>query len=481
MSKQAKQILVFALLLPFGLAAQDLRHPRDLDVPASTFKRPDPIATQIKLPNNLVAYVVEDHNVPLVTISAFIRLGTLDGPPGAAQVLERVFRVSGPEAMPEGGFARALQNMGAEYTVYQSAETTEISLNVAREDAWGGLWMLSSLLKTPSITEADIEALRQRARQAQGMSAAAPYEGSLATAVAKFHAHLYDNHVLSAAIDSSGAASLTLAQVQQLHRNSVTGANMVIAVSGDIDLVEARDAVSKNFAELPAGRPLPRPAVAALKPPATRKIFTYPADKLQAWVVFGHELPAVGPRERAALDVMNYILAGGHFYTRMWIETRDKRGLTNTIAGYPEAHWFAPGSYTFRTYVRPEAIHQLVQIALGEIDRIRTTRVDPEALMIARAALAEGSYAMQFEHGHATASTFAREWLRYGNHEFSATYPARVRAVTAEDVLAAAQKYLHPSRMFMVIVGPVEQVLQAKNPAGAWRLQDFGEIEHGEK
>lgn len=481
MFKKANQIFVLALLLPIGLPAQDLRHPRDLEVPASTFKRPDPLAVQIKLPNNLVAYVVEDHNVPLVTISAVIRLGTLDGPPGAAQVLERVFRVSGPEAMPEGGFARALQNMGAEYTVRQSAEMTEIRLSVAREDAWGGLWMFSSLLKTPSITDADVEALRHRAQRPAGISGAAPYEGSLVTAVAKFHAHLYDMHPLSATVDSSAAATLTLAQVQQLHRNGVTGANMVIAVSGAIDVAEARDAVRKNFAELPAGRPLPRTATPALKPPTTRKIFAYAAEKLQAWVVFGHELPAIAPRERAALEVMNYILAGGHFHTRMWIETRDKLGLTNTIAGYPEAHWFAPGSYTFRTYARPEAIHQLVQVALGEIDRIRTTRVESEALTIARAALAEGSYAMQFEHGHATASAFAREWLRYGNHEFSATYPDRIRAVTAEDVLAAAQKYLHPSRMFMVLVGPVEQVLQAKNPAGAWRLQDFGEIEHGEK
>ena len=81
--------------------------------------------------------------------------------------------------------------------------------------------------------------------------------------------------------------------------------------------------------------------------------------------------------------------------------------------------------------------------------------------------------------GHATALTFAEEWLRFGNHEASASYVKRIQELTAQTVLAAAKKYLHPGRMQMVLMGPVKKVLSSNYPEGDFRVQQFGQMMAG--
>jgi predicted Zn-dependent peptidase len=102
--------------------------------------------------------------------------------------------------------------------------------------------------------------------------------------------------------------------------------------------------------------------------------------------------------------------------------------------------------------------------------------VSDEELFVAQGALADGVYELQFRDGFATARTYAREWLRYGDHRRSASYPERLRDVTAADVQAAARKYLHPERMQMVIAGPIGEVRAAKPLEGEPALDAFGEI-----
>ncbi len=86
---------------------------------------------------------------------------------------------------------------------------------------------------------------------------------------------------------------------------------------------------------------------------------------------------------------------------------------------------------------------------------------------------------MGFENGHTTALRFAEEWLRYGNHRNTETYVERIRAVTTQDVLAAAKKYLYPERMQMVLMGPIDEVQTSTFPEGELRLEDFGPMVAG--
>jgi predicted Zn-dependent peptidase len=183
------------------------------------------------------------------------------------------------------------------------------------------------------------------------------------------------------------------------------------------------------------------------------KYHYFPADKLQTWLVIGHPLAPVAFKDETAFEVMNYILAGGHFWTRMFIETRDKYGLTNDASGYIEDQWDGSGSYSFHSSSRHDVTKQLYDNIMGVIYEIQKELVSDEELMIAHNALADGVYEMKFKDGNATARSFAIEKLRYGNHDHSKSYPARVRSVTKKDVLRVANEYLHPDAFQVIIVG----------------------------
>ena len=123
-----------ALLLTIAgnLQAQELTHPTRMGLPDSDFTRPDPADFQLVLDNGLIAYVAEASQVPLVTMSAFIRVGKIDdAQQGAAEALLDVLVNSGPANSSPAEYRAMLDAMAAEYTVRMHDEWTEISWDEA--------------------------------------------------------------------------------------------------------------------------------------------------------------------------------------------------------------------------------------------------------------------------------------------------------------------------------------------------------------
>ena len=197
-------------------------------------------------------------------------------------------------------------------------------------------------------------------------------------------------------------------------------------------------------------------------PPEVRH---YRTKSRQTFLVIGHSLPLVPVAEQATLDVLNHILAGAQdegldgwgASNRLVGATRVRSGLADHATGFIEPHWYGSGSYSFRAHSRPEALRQLYETMMAELDRIRAGPVSDEELSAARNALADGMHEMRFVNGEATARTLALEYLQHGNHAVSSTYQQRVRAVTADGVLHAARKYVRPNHFQVIVLGdPIE-------------------------
>ncbi len=438
-------------------AVPDFPHPRDMALAEPSFLRPDPLALQLRLLNGTVTYVAEDTGVPLVTLTAVVAAGTLQGSvAGAAQVLVAAWQAGGTTSRSRAQVARTLESMAAEFSVAQTAEETILTLNVPREDFRAAVSLFADLLRRPAVNVRDV----RTAMAASTPSNSDRYAGSLAGAVDAFHANLYAQHALGRRPGSSGR--LTARSAIDFHRRFVTPGSVTLAVGGDVSRGDAEAALVSAFADWGPAEAVERAPAPVLRADAGSDVLLYPVDKLQGWVVMGHELPVIPVEDEAPLQVMNYILGGGHFDTRLFRAARDRRGLTNDNSGFLAPGVRAPGSYTFRTYGRPEVLPLLIHLTLFEIDRIRSTPVNQEELAIAKGALADGEFTKGYRDGPTTALSFAQEWSRYGNHERSSSYQERIRAVTAPDVLAAAQFYLLPQQIDFVIVGPIPQILDAQ-------------------
>jgi len=456
-----KELLMLVALIAAAVSSpafsQDLAHPRDLGLPNSDYMRPDPADFQLALENGLIAYVAEAGQVPLVTMSAFIRAGRVsDEQQGSAESLLDALNNSGPSGTDGGDFKAALKRMTAEFTAEMHDEWTEITLNVPAEDLDQALPIFAGLLREPAISGENIERAAASAAPEKsdlgGESGPALYEGSLNAAVDRFYEILYKDHSYGTQPAPADFADLKAADVAGFHARYFVPGNMTIAVAGAIDVDEINGRLVDLFgdwsaADVPETKQLPAPA------PARTALHHFPSNKLQAWLVFGHELPQVPLEDQAALEVMNYILAGGHLWTRMTIETRYKYGYTNDASGFLEDQWFGPGGYNFRSYSRPEVIRNIYDNMMDEVFRIRSEKVSGEELFVAMGALAEGNFQVAYLDGYATTRSFALERLRYGNHDRSASYVQRIRAVSKDDVLNAANEYLRPDVMQVVLVG----------------------------
>ncbi|MCH8073942.1 MAG: insulinase family protein [Proteobacteria bacterium] len=153
-----KKLLLFAVFVATPCFSQDLTHPRDMGLPDSDYTRPDPAEYQLALENGLIAYVAEADQVPLVTMSAFIRAGKVnDEKQGAAESLQDALKNSGPSGTSSSDFKSSLKQMAAEFVVEMHDEWTEITLNVPAEDLDQALPIFAALLRDPAISDANIE------------------------------------------------------------------------------------------------------------------------------------------------------------------------------------------------------------------------------------------------------------------------------------------------------------------------------------
>ena len=200
-------------MFPLGaqVLGQELIHPRDMEIPKSKFKRPDPAKYQVSLDNGLVAYVAKEDRVPLVSLSAFIRVGKIDGhKEGAAEVLAEAFLNSGPKNMSPTAFKAALKRMTARYSVILHNKWTEINLNVPTEDLEEAFKLLSAIVKSPNITEANIKAATEKAiKEIEVNKNGVIIDGSSSVAVSKFHDIILKGNILGKKLVSSDFENLS--------------------------------------------------------------------------------------------------------------------------------------------------------------------------------------------------------------------------------------------------------------------------------
>jgi predicted Zn-dependent peptidase len=451
-------------------AAQDLTHPREMQLPEPTFIRPDPGSLQLELDNGLMAYIAEDHRAPLVSITAYIGVGSGHGKPGEAAALAAALR-RGPASMRPGEFLATLAQMDALYKVTQGHEETQLYLDVPAEDVDAALRLMAAVLSAPAF-EGAVPGSTPRVA-----SGAIDYAYSLQDAIALFEQQLFAGHAFRRTPTATERTDAGSSGAQVLHAGFFRGGNITLAIAGDFSQSKARQQTRSAFSVIAPGdldRQIRFPALMPQPSDNSRTLLLSEADRDQGWVVIGHELPPIPEEDEAALHVMDYILGAYHLDSRLYRSSRELRGLTNDNSSFLEPGIHGPGAYSFRTYGRPEAVRLLVDVTFRQLELMRSTPVTDDELFVAKGALVDGIYAERYATGLDAANAYAIEWLRKGNHKSSASYPARVAAVSIDQVQAAAQKYLHPQRMIVAVLGPLERIHDAPAIESEPQLDHWG-------
>ena len=458
----------------------------------SRFSLPDPGDHRDELGEGLVAYVAEDPTTATVELTALIGASQLDDPAGKEGLAEAIVYAmtnAGSKGLASGVLAEKLYAMAAELDASVDNEHTRLRLSLLTEDLDDGLALFAALLREPRLDAETLEVYR-RPRPTHGWNEDDPRQ----RAAAEFPAILYGDHPAGRRATEASLKALTVRDLEAFHQSFYVPNNVVLAVSGGLEREQVVSALRRHFFSEPWKRKRVRydgtPQIARV---GGRKIHVFDVARLQGWMVVGHVGSVGRAKDRAALEVANYILGGagavwkrvhpelppssaqGHFDVRLFNESRGKRGLTNDTSSYVPVGFRAP-SLTFAvTSGRPESIPYLLKIIETEWRRIGED-VTEEELATAKGALTEGYFQMRYAGAHATALSLAEETFFDGGHDWAQHYVNAIRNVTKEDVLQVARKYYRPEELTAVLVGPLEAIRNAEHPQYKAKLEDFGEV-----
>ncbi len=454
----AATALVVAAAAP--ALAQVPAHPRDLTFAPLTFTPPEAARHRRVLKNKVPAYMVEDHDLPLVTVTVLVRAGShLDpaGKEGLASAVGSQMRAGGAGTLSAEQFDEELDFLAVNLTAGLGPTSGAVSANFLAKDTDRALDLLFDLLRRPAFQPDRFDLYKTQALQnlERRNDNTAGIEAREWGRLMYGPAHFVNLPVTRASIDAMSRDDLVAFHTQWIHPG-----NFVLAVSGDFKPEEMAAKLDARMAgwTAPAGArvpPVPRPS-------HTPVAGVYMVDKPevnQGRVSMGHLGIERGNPDEYAIELMNDILGGSGFTSRITNRVRSDEGLAYSAGSGFGVGTYYPGVFRAAFQSKSETVAQAAQIVLEEIERIRRDPVGEEELQTVKNSAIE-VFPRQFSSASATAGIFANDELTGRDPNYWKTYRDRIRAVTVADVQRVAQKYLQPDKIVILAVGNVEAMLK---------------------
>ncbi|KRS13597.1 zinc protease [Roseovarius atlanticus] len=403
---------------------------------------------EITTAGGIDAWLVEDHSIPFVALELRFRGGTsLDAPGkrGAVNLMTGLLE-EGAGDLDARAFSRAADTLAASFSYDAGPDSLGVSARFLTENRDESVALLKDTLVNPRFDDEAIERVRAQVVSIIQSDAKDPQE----IASASFASLVYGDHPYGS--DENGTVetvtALTREDIVAAHADTIARDRLYVSAVGDITAEELSALLDSLLSDLPEkGAPLPEDATLNL--PGGIKVVDY--DTPQSVALFAQPgLEREHPDFFAAF-VLNHILGGGGFESRLMTEVREKRGLTYGVYSYladrDDAQLWM-GSVASAN----DRVAEAVEVISAEWTRIRENGVTQEELDDAKTYLT-GAYPLRFD-GNATIANIAVGMQMDGlGTEYIANRNDMVNAVSLEDINRVARERLAPEKLTFVVTG----------------------------
>jgi zinc protease len=410
--------------------------------------------TRVVTDNGMTVLLVDQPSLPIVTVSVLIKAGAIYDPDAKSGLLHMVASTldEGTTTRSAVRIAEQIEFIGGELSTEGGEDFTTATLRVLKKDTNLGFALLADILMNPKFDAKEVARVRD---ELVGSLQSEKDEPDI-IATKAFNEIVFKGHPYRrpANGDEKTVPTLTRQDLVEFHGRFYRPNRTIMAIVGDLREAQALALVKQHFGNW-SPEALPLPAFPAPEPLPKPMLKLIDKDLTQATIVLGH----VGIDRRNpdfyAVAVMNYILGGGGFSSRLVNRIRNEQGLAYNVSSVFEAN-VMPGPFAVHVQTRNAAANQALASVFQELKRIRTEPVRDQELADAKAYLI-GSFPLRMDTNAKLASLLNLVELHSLGLSYFDDYPKAIAAVTKEDVLRVAQKYLNPDRYALVVVAKLAE------------------------
>ncbi|MBN1361835.1 MAG: insulinase family protein [Sedimentisphaerales bacterium] len=410
-----------------------------------------PDVQRVTLPNGMRLFVLEDHELPLINMSARIRVGSIYEPAdkvGLADITGEVMRTGGTTSRTGDELDQQLEQIAASVETGIGLNSGYASVSVLKDDIDTGLSILADVLMHPAFRADKIELAKVQQRSSISRRNDEPGE----IAAREFGSLIYGpDSVYARTTEYATIDNITRDDLVAFHQRYYGPNNMMLAVWGDFDAAQMIAKIEQAFAgwEKTDIEPAPAPQV-EYDWPATVNLVAR-ADLNQSNIYVGHIGGLRSDPDYFALTVMNEIL-GGSFTGRLFKNVRSRQGLAYSVGGTYSSGLDHRGVFRMGCQTKAGSTVHAIQAMIDEARRMTTDEVTDEELK-----LAKESYLNSFVFNFDSTSEVITRLMTYEYFGYPEDFLQQTRAgvekVTKADVLRAAREHLRPDKMQILVVG----------------------------
>lgn len=446
-------------------------HPNAIHFNELTYNPPNPEDFRVVLANGTIGYIAEDHTAPVVEISLLIRCGSYLDPAekaGLAAMTVELMRSGGTTRMTPDRLNERIDYLAASIDTDAGLTSSTATLFVLSKDIDEGFGLCAEILKTPAFNEEEIKLYKERVISAMKER----NDRISAIATREFNLQIYGDHPQNRYSTRESINAIVRDDLVSFHKKYIHPKNMIVAVSGDIAREKAIKLLEKSF----DGWESPQERVATITAPTNIPApGLYLIDKsgvAQGSVVIGHTGIDMRHPDVAAVAVMNSILGGGSFTSRITKKIRSDEGLTYSIgSSFSPGEWY-PGTFEMRFSSKGKSCLYATSLAVREARIMASDKVSDEEIATAKSAIIE-SFPRRFTSRYETMKSFAYNEFVGRPMDYYRAYRDRIRNVTKDDILRVAKNLLKPDKFVIVIAGPIDEIRKGDG-VHTVALDDFG-------
>ena len=401
--------------------------------------------------NGIQVIFIENLELPLLDVRAQLAGGWVYTDPqkaGLINLFSDVLRTGGAGARSGDEINDFLESRAASIETWGGRVATGANLSCLKEDFQDVLGVMGDIFTNPKFSEDKLELhLNLRLEQVRREN-----DNPHSIVNREFTKALYPDNILGVRADETSYKAVKRADLLGFWKTYYHPNNVILSVTGDITRTDLEKLLKRVFGDWTKSE-VDIPAAPAVSPSTKHQVILVKKDIVQSNIRVGNLSPLrdTDP-DRFAVAVMNYVLGAGGFKSRLTEKIRSDEGLAYSVWSGFDPGWKFPGVFQAGTETKGATTHRALELLVREITRMHDSGVTREEFDNAKASIINRDV-FKFDEP----SKIARQLLTLKFEGKPQTYMTDAvkgyQAVTLDQVNAAAQKYLEPDNLILMVVG----------------------------